>query len=165
MVSFSSSRVPEVLIRRAIRRGTPLGLMRSFKSEVDEMLGIFSQPARLNSAAHHRAAAPFPRINLEDTQGSITLRAELPGVSPDAVSVEVLSDTVTISGARPSVTDKDDERLVREERFSGEFCRKVKLPFEANPDNVEASFVDGILTVSISRPEATKPRKITISSK
>jgi len=120
------------------------------------------EPTQLTRAVYKRDLVTFPLVNLASGESQAILMVELPGVTPEEISVEVLADTVSISGARKSGPLDEGEGGRREERFSGTFRREVALPFEACREGVHASYSNGILTVSIPRAEVSKPKRIVV---
>ena len=91
------------------------------------------------------------------------ITAELPGVQQDDLEITVHRDTVTLRGERQDKLD-DAGAYHRRERGSGTFVRTFGLPFQVDPDKVDAKLKDGILTLSLQRPEHDKPKRIRVSA-
>jgi HSP20 family protein len=96
-----------------------------------------------------------------EKNGSIVLKAELPGLKKEDVRVEMLGDDLVISGEAKSETEVKEQDYYRSERTFGSFYRRVPLPAGTKPEQVEATLTDGVLEVHIPRPatpmtEATK---------
>ena len=109
------------------------------------------------------AATPgYPAINVWTSDNGAVVTAELPGVDADGIDISVVGDTLTLSGDRSPDEVDEGGAYHRRERRHGRFTRAVKLPFPAQPDGVEAIFDKGVLSVSLPRLEADKPRKITV---
>jgi HSP20 family protein len=103
-----------------------------------------------------------PLVDIAETDGAWLVEADLPGARKDDIDV-------TLSGADLSITGKVKERehagaRRRRARRTGRFEYRVKLPSEADPETIDASLKDGVLTVSIPKPEQTKPQAIEINS-
>lgn len=119
------------------------------------------------------AGAPAPgtlglAVDLLERPDAFVLTASVPGVRPADVSITVLGDTVTIAGQRDASRDSRREPegsrwLIRERHF-GTFDRSVKLPSHVKPDEATADFEDGVLTVTLPKAAAAKPRTITVRS-
>jgi len=111
--------------------------------------------------------ARFPVLDVEDLGDSIKVTAELPGIDPDDVKVELHGDVLTIRGDKKEEVEKKDEkrRFYFRERVFGSFSRTIQLPEEVDPDSVEASFEHGLLTVVLKKAEARKRREIPIKVK
>jgi HSP20 family protein len=106
----------------------------------------------------------FPAINVWTGPDGVVLTAELPGVEPDKMDISVAGDTVTVRGSRAVDEPKQGESFHRREREGGQFARSVKLPFEIDPAKVDARFSSGVLTLTLPRAEAEKPKKIAIKA-
>ena len=109
------------------------------------------------------AIAPgnFPPVNLWLGENSIVVTAELPGLTTDDVDITLNQDALTLRGERhPSA--EENAGWHRRERSYGRFSRAVRLPFRVDPDRVQARFTDGILEIELVRPDADRPKKITV---
>lgn len=102
-----------------------------------------------------------PAINIFENGDQIILTAELPGVKKEDINLEIKQNQLRISGKRK--INYDQELSVhRLERKNYQFDRAVKLPFETEPEQVEAKFENGVLSVLLSESEQSKPKKISI---
>ncbi len=102
---------------------------------------------------------------VEDDQ--VVISAELPGVDPEEINISLeKGNRLTIAGERKIVSNDDDEDVtfIRRERRFGSFSRSMQLPFNIAEDGVEATYSNGILTISLARAEADKPRQIAVKS-
>ncbi|MBP6704486.1 MAG: Hsp20/alpha crystallin family protein [Vicinamibacteria bacterium] len=95
---------------------------------------------------------------------SLIIEADLPGISKDAISVNVENRTLTIKGERRREVVEDDKvgGLHRAERAFGTFVRAFTLPGSADASKVKADYKDGVLTVTVPVAEQAKPRSIEI---
>jgi HSP20 family protein len=112
-----------------------------------------------------RASAPC--IDIDEDEHGYEVTAELPGLKPDDVHVELDQGVLTISGEKRTGFD-DDQRSQRRSRWSersfGRFTRSFTLPSDADPDQLQASFSHGVLTVKVPKSEKSKPRTIDVAS-
>lgn len=100
-------------------------------------------------------------MDLEETEDAYLLEMDLPGVSKDAVSIEVTDHEIRVSG---EVKQRDNRgRLHHQTRHWGQFDQVVPLPGEVDPAKAEATLTDGVLTVRAPKAEAAKPRKVEIT--
>ncbi len=106
----------------------------------------------------------FPPVNLWSNNDEAVLKAELPGLNRDDITVTVQNNMLTLEGNRKLETLKENEDYHRRERGYGNFKRTITLPFSVNNDNITAMVSDGILTVNLPRREEDKPKKISIST-
>jgi HSP20 family protein len=109
-------------------------------------------------------APDFPAVNVWTAADEAVVTAELPGVEAKDIDISVVGDTLTIRGNRTADELKPDESYHRQERGFGEFSRSLRLPFQLNPEQVEAHFHNGVLRVRLPRAEADKPRKISVAT-
>ena len=105
---------------------------------------------------------PFPPVNVSSDTEKVVVTAEVPGVKAEDLDLSVENDVLSISGSREPEKVADDEAYRRHERGHGAFARGVRLPYAVNPERIDASYADGVLTVTLPRSEASKPRKIEI---
>jgi HSP20 family protein len=144
----------------AIVRWEPLRELSSLQTEMNRLFNqAFDQPQG-NGGAVRRWT---PAMDLLETEDHFVLRADLPGMSEEDVTVELEDNVLTVSGERKSEHQDRSEGYYRVERAFGAFSRSLTLPKGIDPEAVNAAFERGVLEVRIPKPEARKPRKITIS--
>lgn len=105
-----------------------------------------------------------PSVDISETEGAFEVHAELPGVAKDDVSVSVKDNLLTLSGEKRQESVDDTQNYRRVERRYGSFQRRFTLPPEVATDDITAEFGDGVLTLSIPKPEAVKPTEIPITT-
>ncbi len=129
-----------------------LMMRRQMNRLFDDVFGDFALPSFDGSGGRQMAS---PKINVSETDKELQITAELPGVKPDDLEVMVDEDSLTIRGEikqEREDQDKDRNYHVRE-RIEGVFSRTLPLPFRADPSKVQASFRDGVLTITMPKPE------------
>jgi HSP20 family protein len=104
-----------------------------------------------------------PEMDLVEGEDHYLLKADLPGMKQDDVSIEFNDGTLTISGERSADYERKEKGFFRVERSFGRFSRSLTLPEGVDPDRIEASFHDGVLDVRIPKPEQRKPRRIDVA--
>jgi len=105
----------------------------------------------------------LPATDLIESETHYVLRADLPGVSEDDISIELDHDVLTISGERKAETREQTGGYVRVERVSGSFRRSVRLPKGVDAEAITAAFDNGVLEVSVPKPEQPKPRRVQVT--
>ena len=106
-----------------------------------------------------------PSVDISETDDNFEVRAELPGVAKDDLHVSVRDNLLTLSGEkRQENVDDDAQNYRRVERRYGSFQRKFTLPPEVTTDDIKAEYTDGVLTLSIPKPEVAKPTEIPITT-
>ena len=103
-----------------------------------------------------------PRVDIDETEQEFRLRAELPGLDEGDFEVLLEADIVSIKGERKDEREDTNERYVRAESARGSFSRSFRLPFEVEPEDVKASYKNGILEVIVAKPEEAQPKVRTI---
>lgn len=104
----------------------------------------------------------FPPVDMHLTEDDVILEMAAPGVNPGDVSISVTGDTVTISGEVRRQQQEQKSQTLIEEVWRGRFQRSFRLPIQVDANKAEAGFENGILTVTLPKSEATKPRKIQV---
>lgn len=104
-----------------------------------------------------------PATDLAETADAYVLRADLPGLDPSDVKIELENRVLTISGERRTESAGQGGGYHRVERAYGAFRRALTLPAGVDADAITASFDKGVLTVSVPKPEAVKPRRVSIA--
>jgi HSP20 family protein len=106
-----------------------------------------------------------PAMNVAERGDAYLVQAELPGVSPDEVEVTFEQNVLTVRGTKPASFDVANEgelRVFAAERVHGSFERSVRLPEFVNADRISASFANGLLSITVPKAEAARPRKIAV---
>jgi HSP20 family protein len=104
-----------------------------------------------------------PAADISETDKEYVIKAELPEVKKEDVSVTVTEGVITIAGERKQEKEKKDEKVHRVERFYGSFYRSFDLPEDADDKNIRAESKDGVLTVRIPKLEgAKKPKAVQV---
>ncbi|HYK62743.1 MAG TPA: Hsp20/alpha crystallin family protein [Bryobacteraceae bacterium] len=106
-----------------------------------------------------------PAIEVAEREGKFQVRAELPGLKPEDMKVEITDDSVIIQGERKSEQEETKGGVYRSERRYGQFYREIPLPEGAKAEQAKAQFRDGVLEVTVPAPEqAAKRRAIPIEA-
>ncbi len=120
---------------------------------------FFDTPTTRNGAATRRWV---PAMDLVETEEDFVLKADLPGMTQDEVSIEVERDVLTISGERRTEHEAKKDGYYRIERSAGAFARSLTLPEGVDAERVTAGFADGVLEVHIPKPAQAQPRRVQI---
>ncbi len=118
---------------------------------------------RLFDASSSSPQRWVPAMDLTEAEDHFVLKADLPGLTDEDVSIELQDGTLTISGERKAEHVAREKGWHRIERSFGRFSRALALPDGVNPDGVTAEFDKGVLSVHIPKPEERKPRRIAIA--
>ena len=141
----------------AWRVRSPFEELERMRNRMDRLIDGFSRGSFETSSA-----GVFPLVNLTEDKENYYLYAELPGVTTDALDVEATANNLSIAGERQIPLEDEGAKYHRKEREAGHFSRIVQMPGDINPETVDASLVNGILSVVVPKAEAEKPKKIAI---
>jgi HSP20 family protein len=111
-----------------------------------------------------RAGAFLPAMDVSENEKRYTITVEIPGVKREDVQVELEDGVLTIRGEKSSEREEKKERSRYAERSYGSFRRSFRLPSDADAEQLEAAFKDGVLTITLRKTEQAKPRTIAIKS-
>ena len=141
--------------------------MTDFRSDMNRLFdGLFSRP--LSMPALFEATEPgqwMPAIDLADEPQHIHVRAELPGIDPKQVEVNVTEDRLVISGEKKHAESKAGNGWKLCESQYGAFSRAIPLPDPVDPATVTASFENGVLTVELTKTATSTVRKVPVQVK
>lgn len=106
-----------------------------------------------------------PALDLYEDKDNVFVKVEIPGLKKEDIEVSLENGNLTISGERKSETKTENAETHRSERFVGRFYRSVTLPTEVKADQIKAQYQDGVLTVTLPKAEAAKPKQIEVKVK
>ncbi len=124
-------------------------LQREVNRAFDEVFRGF--PAMGRGAAGFGGFAP--QLDVRETEGGLEISAELPGMSEQDVDLRLEGDLLTLAGEKKDERTQDQGGLHLTERSFGRFQRSFRLPFQPNPEQVQAQFDKGVLRVALPRPQ------------
>jgi HSP20 family protein len=105
-----------------------------------------------------------PPLDMSETEDTISLRMDLPGVAPNEIDVQVSGNQLTVSGERKEEQEENGKTFHRIERRYGRFSRAVILPCEVQDDKVEAKYQDGVLQINLPKTAEATARRIEVKS-
>ena len=139
----------------SLTRWDPFGEFSELRSRFDRMF---------DELADGRERTWMPAIDVERDNGNLVVRADIPGIKPEEVKIEVADDILTVSGEHEERREKKDKHYVRRERRSGSFSRSMALPAGADPKQIKAKTHDGVVEVTIPLPKQAAKEKVTITA-
>ena len=106
----------------------------------------------------------IPPVDIfENDNHEVVIKAELPEVKREDISVTFENNVLTLKGQRKTEQVTKEERFQRAERHSGSFSRSFTLPATVDPTRIAASYKDGVLTITLPRREESKPKQISVN--
>jgi HSP20 family protein len=142
---------------RAVRPWFRRGPLSSLRDEMDDMLTDF-----FSGAADGWLTGTVPPLDLTETEGTVEIRVDVPGIKPGELDIQLAGNTLTIGGQRKEEYEEKGRTLYRVERRSGSFSRSIALPAQVKEDHVDAQYHDGVLTITLQKTEEAKTRKIKV---
>ena len=136
-----------------LTRWDPFRDLKSVEDEFDRVVG----------RAHARTTW-VPALDVRKTEDRFELALDLPGIEPADVSVSYEDGMLTVTGKREFSTEDEGETWHRIERGFGTFARSVRLPRTADAEKIGATFDKGVLTITVPKAEAAKPRTIEVQA-
>ncbi len=132
----------------------PLSNLRAFEDAFTRML---SEP---------QTNRPWsPAVDIYETENDLVLKADLPDIEQKLIDVRVENQTLTIAGERKFETQDSGKGFHRIERAYGTFVRSFAVPNSFDTDKIGAEYKNGVLTVTLPKKEAAKPRQIKVEVK
>ncbi len=143
-------------------RWEPFRDLMSLRQAMDRLFeDSFVQPSRLWPGPGGGDIA----LDVYQTANDVVIKAALPGVKPEQVDISITGDTITIKGElREEKEVKEKDYLLKEHRY-GSFSRTVTVPVPVQSDKAEATFENGVLTLTLPKEEKVKPRQIKVKPK
>ena len=115
--------------------------------------------------ATRKAAGVDVRLEVVERDAEILIRAELPGIAPEDVDIQLTGDTLVLSGTKQAATEEQTGGKTYTERTFGAFRRTVELPCAVDLDSVEAVSQNGLLEITLKKSQAVLPKRIEIKRK
>ena len=103
-----------------------------------------------------------PKVDVFEEADHIVMKAELPGVEKDQISIDVDGRVLTLKGERSVDNEVKEDTYTLRERSYGRFERAFTLPAETDAEQIKAEYKDGVLELNIPKPASSKPRQIAI---
>ena len=128
----------------------------------NEMDRLFGAPL-LDDGATSALGGWAPPIEILEDKENVVVKAELPGMKKEDISVTLHEGVLGIAGERKAEKKVEEQGLYRSERFFGRFQRNIALPTGVAANKVKADYKDGILTVTLPKTEEAKPRQIDVN--
>jgi HSP20 family protein len=144
-----------------LMRWKPAGEIFSLQHKMNDFFDDFFFPMNFGET-DRRMEGWNPKVDIYEEEGHIVLKAELPGVDKKDIAVDVKDDVLTLKGERSADSEVKDKNYYRKERFFGRFERSFTLPVNVDAGKITADYKDGVLKVSLPKPEEIKPKQITV---
>ena len=139
-------------------RWEPIRELATLQTEMSRLMnGIFEGNGRATQSW-------VPAVDVWETEQELVYAFDLPGVSEDAIQIELHEDTLTVTAQRERSEERVEDGFVRYERRFGTFSRALGVPQGVTEEGVKAEYRDGVLELRVAKPEAAKPRRIQLGN-
>ena len=144
---------------------SPFRTMQRMADEMDRMFDDFGFGRRWLRPSSRETGADLwaPEVEVFQKNNELTIRADLPGLKREDVTVDITDNDITIQGERKHEKEEEREGYYRSERGYGSFCRVIPLPEGAISEQAKANFKDGVLEITVPAPPASKGRRLEIA--
>lgn len=139
-------------------RFAPAGDARGFQDEFDRIFDSFFPSLNRENGS----SSWVPRMDFLEREDSYEIRLDAPGLTKEDFTIDYHDGALTISGERQMKERSESDVLLRTERLYGRFTRSFALPRTVNLEKIQATYADGVLTVSVPKTEESKPRRIQV---
>jgi HSP20 family protein len=143
-----------------LTRWEPMREMLTLREAMDQLFDdAFTRPRSASGVSI------MPVVDLYQTGDEVVVKANLPGLKADDVQISVTSDVLTLRGEFKQESEQKEATYHILERRAGVFERSVMLPTDVQTEKAKADFEDGVLTITLPKAEAVKPKTITVKAK
>jgi HSP20 family protein len=147
----------------SLMRWDPLREMMSLREAMNRLFE--DSFGRSPEGARWEAGGAFPvPIDMYETEDQVILSAALPGIKPEDVDIRITGNTLTIRGEAKSEEESQQGNVYVQERRYGAFRRSITLPPNIDSEQVEATFEDGVLKLTMPKSAETKPKQIEVKA-
>ena len=147
--------------KRSLARRDPFGALQELQDEMEHWFDRphwFSRPFRFPRMRFFADGAAWaPSVDIYEDGTELVIKAELPGVTKDDISIALEEDMLVLKGERKSETEVKEDHYHRMERQYGSFFRRLPVPAGTVAEAITASFKDGVLEIRLPRPAEQKP--------
>jgi HSP20 family protein len=140
----------------AIRRWDPWSELTRLQNELSRMF------QRAFGPVAEEGMPWLPATDVYEKENKIIVTMDLPEVDPKDIDVSVVDNTLKVKGERKHIKEVEEENYIREERMYGKFERIIDLPVSVKTEEVEATYKDGVLTITLPEAEAKKGKEIEV---
>ena len=146
----------------AVVKWTPGKEWETFRNEIERVLEralptVFGHEVETGGAWR-------PRLDVRETEAAYVVETDLPGMTAEEITVEVIGREVVVKGERRAEHEETEENATRVERTLGTFHRRVTLPETAKAEETEARYANGVLTVTVPKTEEAKAKAVEVKA-
>lgn len=149
-------------------RWEPFGSIRRRRDVFSDLTGMQQEMNRLFDEFFGESRADegswLPAVDVSETDNEMIIRAELPGMAQEDIELNLQENVLTLKGEKKKEEQEEQENFHRVERSYGGFSRTLTLPANVKAEQIQASFKDGVLLITLPKAEEAKTKKIAITT-
>lgn len=151
--------------RPSAQQSTGLAPMSDFRREMNRLFdGLFARPLTLQTWFEESAPGQWlPAIDISEDAKQLHVRAEVPGVDPKELDIDVTEDRLVIAGEKKQAATETENGWTHTESEYGAFARRIPLPTPIDPEHVTARFENGVLMIDLAKAETSLSRKVPVA--
>ncbi len=143
-----------------LKKRDPFRELVNLRDDMDRFFSSF-----FGGQAEESSGLWSPVVDIEEDNENFLVKVELPGLKKEDIKISVRGNLLSVSGERKQETETKEKTFHRIERSYGKFSRNITLPADVDADKVKATYKDGILAITLSKPETMKPKEIDVEIK
>ena len=150
--------------RRRAQQGGQLQPVTRLRSNWDRLFDTMLDDFWPSAASTFGATAQGMALDLTETDDEIVVRAEVPGIDPEDLEIQLNGDVLSISGEKTAEEEHKEGARHYSERVYGSYQRTIQLPKAVDPERVKAESKHGVVTITLRKAEVARSRKIDVKS-
>lgn len=148
------------------QEGEAMPPLAALRHEMDRLLDTFiREPFGLGAQWPFAARGCTPPIDLGETPEEIIVRAELPGIDPNELEVTIAGGQLVLAGEKKDVAADAERGFYQTESRAGRFRRTIPLSQPVDPDQVQAEYANGVLTIRLKKVAAAAPKRVEVKTR
>ena len=147
-------------MRMIVRRDPMLREMAAWRNAMDR---LFDEMLETSGYSERASAWALP-LDVAESEDAFILKASLPGINPDDLDITLTDNVLTIKGEIKEEKETEEAQWHLRERRFGMFQRSITLPTPVDANNIDATYQDGVLTLTVPKAEEIKPKKIAVKA-
>jgi HSP20 family protein len=138
------------------RRTGPFADLTDLQTQIDRMFADMFERTNGGSTL---------AVDVIDEDDALVIRADVPGMKPEEVKIDVHDDVLTVHGEHEETSEEKNKRYLRRERRHGSFTRSMALPPGVDPDQITAESKNGVVEIRVPKPQRSEPKTIEVAAK
>lgn len=142
---------------------TPFRRAGGLQNEIEQIFDQAFGPLFGSRTQPELTGGWIPAVDLYEGKDSLTVKCELPGLKKDDIGISLQNGFLTISGERKNEVKVQEGEVYRTERYEGRFNRSLALPSKVDAEKINATYKDGVLTITLPKAEEAKPKQVKVN--